>query len=86
MSIENLIVWVVVGAIAAIILNTLIGGMRMGLGGAILIGIVGAMISGWAFDAFGIQLLMLSGLFGTIVEALIGSVVLLLIFGVFRRY
>ena len=84
MSIENLIVWVVVGAIAGIVLNTLMGGMRMGLGGAILIGIVGAMISGWAFDAFGIQLL--SGLFGTIVEALIGSVVLLLIFGVFRRY
>ena len=84
MSIENLIVWVVVGAVAGIILNTVIGGMRMGLGGAILIGIVGAMISGWAFDAFGIQLL--SGLFGTIVEALIGSVALLLIFGVFRRY
>ena len=86
MSIENLIVWIVVGAIAGIVLNTLMGGMRVGLGGAILIGIVGAMISGWAFDAFGIQLLSLSGLFGTIVEALIGSVALLLIFGVFRRY
>jgi uncharacterized membrane protein YeaQ/YmgE (transglycosylase-associated protein family) len=84
MSIENLIVWIVVGAVAGIALNILMGGMRMGLGGAILIGIVGAMISGWALDAFGIQLL--SGLFGTIVEALIGSVVLLLLFGVFRRY
>jgi uncharacterized membrane protein YeaQ/YmgE (transglycosylase-associated protein family) len=42
------------------------------------------MISGWAFDAFGIQLL--SGLIGTIAEALVGAVVLLLIFGVFRRY
>jgi uncharacterized membrane protein YeaQ/YmgE (transglycosylase-associated protein family) len=84
MSLEELIIWVVVGAIAGIALYTLMGGMRVGLGGAILIGIVGAMISGWAFDAFGIQLL--SGRFGTIVEALIGSVVLLLIFGVFRRY
>jgi uncharacterized membrane protein YeaQ/YmgE (transglycosylase-associated protein family) len=84
MSSEELIVWVIVGAVAGLGLNTLMGGMRIGLGGAILIGIVGAMISGWAFDAFGIQLL--SGLFGTIVEALIGSVVLLLIFGVFRRY
>ena len=74
----------VVGAVTGIVLNILMGGMRIGLGGAILIGIVGAMISGWAFDAFGIQLL--SGLFGTIVEALIGSVALLLIFGVFRRY
>ncbi|MFN2175051.1 MAG: GlsB/YeaQ/YmgE family stress response membrane protein [Anaerolineales bacterium] len=84
MSFETLIIWVLVGAIAGIILDTLMGGMRIGTGGAILIGIVGAMISGWAFDAFGIQLL--SGLIGNIVEALIGAVVLLLIFGVFRRY
>jgi uncharacterized membrane protein YeaQ/YmgE (transglycosylase-associated protein family) len=84
MTFETLIVWVVVGAVTGIILDSVIGGMRIGLGGAILIGIVGAMISGWAFDAFGIQLL--SGLIGTIVEAMIGAVVLLLIFGVFRRY
>ena len=84
MSFETLIIWVLVGAIAGIILDTLMGSMRIGTGGAILIGIVGAMISGWAFNAFGIQLL--SGLIGDIVEALIGAVVLLLIFGVFRRY
>lgn len=84
MTFETLIIWVVVGAITGIVLDTVIGGMRIGLGGAILIGIVGAMISGWAFDAFGIQLL--SGLIGTIAEALVGAVVLLLIFGVFRRY
>ncbi|GAJ04793.1 unnamed protein product, partial [marine sediment metagenome] len=47
MSLEELIIWVVVGAIAGIALYTLMGGMRVGLGGAILIGIVGAMISGW---------------------------------------
>ena len=84
MSFETLIVWMIAGAVTGIVLYYLMGGMRIGLGGAILIGVVGAMISGWAFDAFGIQLL--SGLFGTIVEAVIGSVVLLLIFGVFRKY
>jgi uncharacterized membrane protein YeaQ/YmgE (transglycosylase-associated protein family) len=84
MTFETLIIWIVVGAITGIILDTVIGGMRMGLGGAILIGVVGAMISGWAFDAFGIQIL--SGLIGTIAEAMIGAVVLLLIFGVFRRF
>jgi uncharacterized membrane protein YeaQ/YmgE (transglycosylase-associated protein family) len=84
MSFETLIIWVIVGAVAGILLDTLMGGMRIGLGGAILIGVVGAMISGWAFDYFGIQIL--SGLIGTIAEALIGAVVLLLIFGVFRRY
>ena len=84
MTFETLIIWVVVGAITGFVLDMVIGGMRIGLGGAILIGIVGAMISGWAFDAFGIQIL--SGLIGTIAEALVGAVVLLLIFGVFRRY
>ncbi|MGB7093012.1 MAG: hypothetical protein WBD62_00035, partial [Anaerolineales bacterium] len=62
MSFESLIIWVIVGALAGIILDTLMGGMRIGLGGAMLIGVVGAIVSGWAFDAFGIQLL--SGLFG----------------------
>ena len=84
MSFETLIVWMIAGAVTGIVLYYLMGGMRIGLGGAILIGVVGAMISGWAFPAFGIQLF--SEPFGTMVEALIGSVVLLLIFGVFRRY
>lgn len=84
MDFQTLIIWLIVGAVAGIILDTLMGGMRIGLGGAVLIGAVGAMISGWAFDAFGIQILY--GLIGDIAEALIGAVVLLLIFGVFRRY
>ncbi len=34
MSSEELIVWVVVGAVAGLGLNTLMGGMRIGLGGS----------------------------------------------------
>jgi uncharacterized membrane protein YeaQ/YmgE (transglycosylase-associated protein family) len=71
-------------AVVGIVVDTFIGGMRIGLMGAILIGIVGAMISGWAFNTFGFH--FLSGLIGTVIEAAIGAVLLLLIFGVFRRF
>ncbi|UCE00213.1 MAG: GlsB/YeaQ/YmgE family stress response membrane protein [Chloroflexota bacterium] len=84
MTFESIIIWIIVGAIVGILLDTVIGGMRMGLMGAVLIGIVGAIISGWAFYTFGFH--FLSGIIGTIVEAAIGSVLLLLIFGVFRRF
>ena len=84
MTIESIIIWIIVGAVAGIVLDSFMGGMRIGLMGAMLIGNVGAMISGWAFSSFGFH--FMSGLFGTISEALIGAVLLLLIFGVFRRY
>jgi uncharacterized membrane protein YeaQ/YmgE (transglycosylase-associated protein family) len=84
MTIESLIIWIIVGAVVGIVLDTFMGGMRIKLMGAILIGIVGAMISGWAFSTFGFH--FMSGLIGTILEAAIGAVLLLLIFGVFRRY
>jgi uncharacterized membrane protein YeaQ/YmgE (transglycosylase-associated protein family) len=84
MTIESLIIWVVVGAVAGIVLEIFIGGMRIGLMGAILIGIAGAIISGWAFNFFDFH--YLTGIIGTIIEALIGAVLFLLIFGVFRKY
>ena len=84
MTIESIIIWIIVGAVVGIVLDSFMGGMRIGLMGAMLIGIVGAIISGWAFSSFGFH--FMSGLFGTISEALIGAVLLLLIFGVFRRF
>ncbi len=84
MDFQSLIVWIIVGAVAGILLDLLMGGMRIGLMGAMLIGIVGAVISGWAFNLIGYH--FMTGIFGLIVEALIGSVILLLLFGVFRKY
>jgi uncharacterized membrane protein YeaQ/YmgE (transglycosylase-associated protein family) len=84
MNFESLIIWIIVGAIAGIVLDTVMGGMRIGLVGAILIGVLGAIISGWAFQSFGVQIL--SGIIGTAIEALVGAVILLLIFGVIRRF
>ena len=84
MEIDTLIIWVVVGAVTGIALEILMGGMRIGLMGAMLLGIAGAILSGWVFNFFDYH--FMTGLFGIIAEALIGSVILLLIFGVFRKY
>jgi uncharacterized membrane protein YeaQ/YmgE (transglycosylase-associated protein family) len=85
MELQTILIWVVVGAIAGAVLNGIIGGMRMGFIGALGIGILGAIISGLAFDYFGYQIL--GGIIiGTVLEALLGSIVLILIFGVFYKY
>ena len=84
MTIESLIICFGVGAVVGIVLEIFIGGMKIGLMGAILIGISGAIISGWAFTFF--EFHFLTGIIGTIVEALVGAVIFLLIFGVFRKY
>ena len=84
MSKKLIIIWVVVGAVTGIVLEIFIGGMKIGLMGAILIGISGAIISGWAFNFFDFH--YLTGIVGTVIEALIGAVLFLLIFGVFRKY
>lgn len=83
---ETLIIWVVVGAISGAILNGIIGGMRIGFIGAIGIGVLGAFLSGWAFDFFGYAILSAYGWIGDALEALVGSVVLILVFGVFYKY
>ena len=85
MDLQTVLIWIVIGAIAGVLAESLVGGpRRSGLGTAILIGILGAFIGGWLFAALGINLG--AGLVGTIVTAFIGAVLLLLIVrGVSRR-
>lgn len=92
MTANSLIIWVIVGAITGIVIDTLSGGLRMGMLGAIVIGVLGAVISGWLFSelltgwiASFLGFHYLGRLLGTILEAFIGAIALLLIFGVFRK-
>ena len=41
MSAENILVWIVIGGIAGILAEALVGGFRSGLIGAIVVGILG---------------------------------------------
>lgn len=85
MDLQTVLIWIIIGAIAGVLAESLVGGpRRTGLGTAILIGILGAFIGGWLFAALGISLG--AGIVGSIVTAFIGAVILLLIVrGVRRR-
>ena len=84
MSLQTVLVWIVIGAIAGVLAESMVGGpRRTGLGTAILIGILGAFIGGWLFSALGIAIG--GGLIGAIITAVIGAVVLLLVVRGVRR-
>jgi uncharacterized membrane protein YeaQ/YmgE (transglycosylase-associated protein family) len=83
MSVENLLVWLLIGAIAGWLAGVLIRGYGMGLIGNIVVGIVGSVIGGWIFGQLGIA--VGSGIIGAIIGATVGAVVLLFVIGLVRR-
>jgi uncharacterized membrane protein YeaQ/YmgE (transglycosylase-associated protein family) len=84
MDLQTVLIWIVIGAIAGILAESMVGGPRRGgLGTAILIGILGAFIGGWLFSALGVAIG--GGILGTIITAFIGAIVLLLIVRGLRR-
>jgi uncharacterized membrane protein YeaQ/YmgE (transglycosylase-associated protein family) len=84
MTLQTILVWIVIGAVAGVLAESMVGGpRRTGLGTAILIGILGAFIGGWLFSALGIAIG--GGIIGTIITAFIGAVLLLLIVRGVRR-
>jgi len=83
MTIEQIVVWIIVGGIAGLLADALIKGIRVGLVGAILIGILGAFIGGWLFGMLGISIG--SGFISDVITAFVGAVLLLLLLKVLRR-
>jgi len=83
MSGEQILVWIVIGGIAGILAEWLIGGLRSGLIGAIIVGILGAIIGGWLFGV--LDLSVGTGIVAEIIKALVGAALLLLILRGTRR-
>ncbi|MBF8261333.1 MAG: hypothetical protein HW376_862 [candidate division NC10 bacterium] len=83
MTIEQIVVWIIVGGIAGLLADALIKGIRVGLVGAILIGILGAFIGGWLFGVLNITIG--SGFVSDVITAFVGAVLLLLLLKVLRR-
>lgn len=70
--------WIIVGGIAGWLAGQLTRGRSLGCLANIIVGIVGAIIGGWIFGQLGIISGNI-GLFGSIVVATIGAIVLLFI-------
>jgi len=83
MTVEALLIWLVIGAVAGWLAGLIVRGFGFGLIGNIVVGIVGAVIAGWLLPRLGIRIG--SGMVATIVHATIGAVVLLVVVGLIRR-
>ncbi|MGO9829157.1 MAG: GlsB/YeaQ/YmgE family stress response membrane protein [Myxococcaceae bacterium] len=75
MTLETFLLWVVIGAVAGFLANAVVKS-GYSLGGDIIIGVVGAFIGGWLFQAMRWHA-PIAGIAGTVVVAFIGAVILL---------
>ena len=82
MTAQSLIIWLIVGAIAGWLAGIVVRGYGLGIVGNIVVGILGAFVGGWLIGGAG---WLPSGLFGSIVSATIGAVILLLLLRLVRR-
>lgn len=83
MSLETLLIWLFIGAVAGWLAGVIVKGFGFGLVGNIVVGIVGAFIGGWLFGALGIGAGY--GIISAILGATVGAVVLLLVIKLLRR-
>lgn len=84
MTLENVLLWAVVGLIAGWLASMLVGG-GLGVVGDIVVGIVGSFLGGFIFRELHITT-PFPGLPGTIFVAFCGAVVLLIVFRLLRRH
>jgi uncharacterized membrane protein YeaQ/YmgE (transglycosylase-associated protein family) len=83
MSVETLLIWILVGALAGWLAGLVVRGFGFGLVGNIIVGILGAVLGGWLLGMAGVS--FGAGIFGAIITAFIGAVVLLLIVRLIKR-
>jgi len=78
----NIIIWLIIGALAGWLAGVLVKGGGFGVLWNIVIGIIGSFIGGWVFGFLGITAL---GTAGSFVAAVVGAVILLLILRLIKR-
>ena len=83
MTIEALVIWLVIGAVAGWLAGQIMEGYGFGLIGNVVVGIVGALIAGWLLPKLGFVLI--GGISAAIINAVIGAVILLAAIGFFRK-
>ncbi len=77
MTLETVLIWIIIGAIAGLLADRVVRGVALSVGGAILVGIVSAFVGGWLLGMLG--LFPGPGLLGTILTAFVGAVLLLVL-------
>jgi uncharacterized membrane protein YeaQ/YmgE (transglycosylase-associated protein family) len=83
MTLESLLIFLLIGAIAGWLAGVIVKGFGFGLVGNIVVGIVGAFIAGLLFPAIGLG--FGGGILAAIVHATLGAVILLILIRVLKR-
>lgn len=88
-NIGQLLIWLIVGALAGSVAGVIFTGRRRGYGHAanILIGLIGAIVGGVLFNLLGINLGLGNLVFSAedVVAAIVGALVVLLVLSLIRR-
>jgi uncharacterized membrane protein YeaQ/YmgE (transglycosylase-associated protein family) len=79
----DLLIFLLVGAVAGWLAGLIVRGFGFGLIGNIVVGIIGALAAGYLFPRLGIGLP--AGMIGEILSAVVGAVIVLVIIGFIRR-
>ena len=85
MTLENVVVYIVVGLIAGFLASRIVLGKGRGWLMDILIGIVGAIVGGWLANLLHIQVNLGPDILNKIIIAFVGAVILLLIWRLIFR-
>ena len=83
MDFNDILVWLVIGAIAGWLAGLLVRGGGFGLIGDIVVGIIGSVIAGYLLPRIGIH--FGSGFIRSVISAFIGACLLLAIVRLVRR-
>jgi uncharacterized membrane protein YeaQ/YmgE (transglycosylase-associated protein family) len=83
MTPNAIVTWIIVGGIAGLLAEWLIGGINAGCIGTVIIGILGAFIGGWLFGVLHVSIG--GGLVNDIITAFVGAAVLLFAVRLLRR-
>ncbi len=79
----GLLWWIIIGAVAGWLAGKLMRGGGFGFLVNVMVGIAGAIIGGWVFNLLGVS--TSDGVFGSLITALVGAILLLWIISLFRR-
>ncbi len=84
MSVESLIIWLIIGAVAGWLAGLIVKGHGFGLVGNIIVGIVGAFLAGWLLPTMGLNIGG-SPIVSAIIYGMIGAIILLVLIGLIKR-
>ena len=81
MELTNLVIFLLIGAVAGWLAGQIMKG-GFGLVGDIIVGVIGSVLGGWLFGVLGIAA---GGLIGSIIAAVVGAIILIAILRAIKR-